>query len=708
MTVLLGDLRIDNGLGEDFDPEGDSFYVSAVGGSAANVGDTVTLASGAQVQIDASLHFTFDPRGAFDWLQEGFSSADSITYTITDANGATSTALAVFSVTGVNDAPVAADDSGTAQEQGTSTPGSNATGNVLTGAGADTDVDDDESALTVAAVRTGTEAAGTGTAGTIGAGLVGLYGTLTLAADGSYTYVVDDAKPTVNALASGGQLVEHFTYTVTDPGGLTDTAQLSITINGADDNSGPTAVAQTIGTDEDNAVTGTLGATDPDAGDDIDYAIVSGSEVGGSVTSFDAETGAFTFTPDADFSGIASFSFTASDGTETSAPATVTIDVAPVNDEPTITGVNTGVVEQDAVGTEASLLFNGGFENAFFGPTSPIPGQLPEWTAAGETDFIYSDQPHSGSYGVRAAGFVTSGDPLTLSQEVATIDGEEYILSFWVAIEDPGSPNPNNYSVRWNGIELLTGVNAPSQPYTFYTFHVTGDADGTSTLEFDLNYDVNYFYLDDVALTAAGAGTTTGQLSVTDPDAGQSAFIEQAAHYGTYGTFAITAAGVWTYTADNTNPTVQALLDGEALTETFSVATADGTLTSVTVTILGTHEGPVASADTGSADENEILSFDVLANDTADIKTLIAIGTVAVASANSAIAGIDAAAAFSINSNQIMFDPAALFDALAQGDTATVTVAYTMQDSYGVTSSSNSDADRQWRQRRAADHHWNQ
>ena len=435
---------------------------------------------------------------------------------------------------------------------------------------------------------------------------------------------------------------------------------------------------------------------------------MSGSEVGGSVTSFDAETGAFTFTPDADFSGIASFSFTASDGTETSAPATVTIDVAPVNDEPTITGANTGVVEQDAVGTEASLLFNGGFENAFFGPTSPIPGQLPEWTAAGETDFIYSDQPHSGSYGVRAAGFVTSGDPLTLSQEVATIDGEEYILSFWVAIEDPGSPNPNNYSVRWNGIELLTGVNAPSQPYTFYSFHVTGDADGTSTLEFDLNYDVNYFYLDDVALTAAGAGTTTGQLSVTDPDAGQSAFIEQAAHYGTYGTFAITAAGVWTYTADNTNPTVQALLDGEALTETFSVATADGTLTSVTVTILGTHEGPVASADTGSADENEILSFDVLANDTADIKTLIAIGTVAVASANSAIAGIDAAAAFSINSNQIMFDPAALFDALAQGDTATVTVAYTMQDSYGVTSSSNSDADRQWRQRRAADHHWNQ
>jgi VCBS repeat-containing protein len=44
-----------------------------------------------------------------------------------------------------------------------------------------------------------------------------------------------------------------------------------------------------------------------------------------------------------------------------------------------------------------------------------------------------------------------------------------------------------------------------------------------------------------------------------------------------YGTFTITVAGVWTYTLDNTNPAVQALNVGGTLTDTFTVATVDGT-----------------------------------------------------------------------------------------------------------------------------------
>src|SRR5262249_15674711 len=39
----------------------------------------------------------------------------------------------------------------------------------------------------------------------------------------------------VQALNVGQALTDTFTYTVKDPGGLTDTAQLTITINGADD-----------------------------------------------------------------------------------------------------------------------------------------------------------------------------------------------------------------------------------------------------------------------------------------------------------------------------------------------------------------------------------------------------------------------------------------------------------------------------------------
>src|SRR5262249_40584832 len=95
------------------------------------------------------------------------------------------------------------------------------------------DTDVDSTVLAVSAVRTG--ASEGGTAGTLGEGLVGAHGTLTLAADGTYTYVVNDNDAAVQALNQGGTLGDSFTYTVQDSGGLSDTAVLTITINGAND-----------------------------------------------------------------------------------------------------------------------------------------------------------------------------------------------------------------------------------------------------------------------------------------------------------------------------------------------------------------------------------------------------------------------------------------------------------------------------------------
>ena len=136
-------------------------------------------------------------------------------------------------ITAVDDLPVAHDDTRSVGED--TAP---ITGNVIAlgaaGDVADTDVDNRTADLLIGAVRTGSEA-GTGTAGTVGSGLAGAYGTLVLNADGSYTYAVDNANPTVNALKNGQTLTEVYTYTLSDGHGGTDTAQLTITIQGHTD-----------------------------------------------------------------------------------------------------------------------------------------------------------------------------------------------------------------------------------------------------------------------------------------------------------------------------------------------------------------------------------------------------------------------------------------------------------------------------------------
>ena len=68
-----------------------------------------------------------------------------------------------------------------------------------------------------------------------------------------------------------------------------------------------------------------------------------------------------------------------------------------------------------------------------------------------------------------------------------------------------------------------------------------------------------------------------------------------------YGSFTMTAAGVWTYTLDNANSAVQALNVGGTLTDTFTVTTVDGTTQLVTITITGSNDSAVISGTTTGA-----------------------------------------------------------------------------------------------------------
>ena len=95
--------------------------------------------------------------------------------------------------------------------------------------------------------------------------------------------------------------------------------------------------------------------------------------------------------------------------------------------------------------------------------------------------------------------------------------------------------------------------------------------------------------------------TASGDLYADDLDGPDDAFQVVAAGVGTttngYGTYGVTAAGVWTYTLNNANAAVQALNTGStALIDSFNVRSADGTTKLVTVTIAGTNDAAVLSS----------------------------------------------------------------------------------------------------------------
>ncbi len=84
---------IGNVLSNDQDQTGGGLRVSAVNGSAANVGSEIHLASGALLTVNPDGSFVYNPNGAFNWLANTpWQATDTFTYTVTDSTGAQSTA----------------------------------------------------------------------------------------------------------------------------------------------------------------------------------------------------------------------------------------------------------------------------------------------------------------------------------------------------------------------------------------------------------------------------------------------------------------------------------------------------------------------------------------------------------------------------------------------------------------------------------------
>src|SRR5207244_1349536 len=102
----------------------------------------------------------------------------------------------------------------------------------------------------------------------------------------------------------------------------------------------------------------------------------------------------------------------------------------------------------------------------------------------------------------------------------------------------------------------------------------------------------------------AGTPTASGALTDSDVDNTPNTFTAAAAgtaSTGGLGTYGMTAGGIWTYTLDNSNSTVESLNNGQITTDTFTVTTTLFPYTTLFRSINGTNDAAVISGTaTGS------------------------------------------------------------------------------------------------------------
>ncbi len=151
-------------------------------------------------------------------LGAGATGVKSILYTITDASGASSTATLFITVQGTNDAPNAVPDHNSGDVATPLDP--TTSGNALIN---DTDPDAGDS-KTVSAVSA--------SALNIGVPVVGIYGSLTMSANGDWTYTLDPDDPDTALLPADVTANDAFTYTMQDAAGATSVSTLNITVSG--------------------------------------------------------------------------------------------------------------------------------------------------------------------------------------------------------------------------------------------------------------------------------------------------------------------------------------------------------------------------------------------------------------------------------------------------------------------------------------------
>jgi CSLREA domain-containing protein len=445
-------------------------------------GDALTVAAPRPVSGPTNGSLTLNADGSFQYTPNAnFHGGDSFTYRAGDGTATSNLATVTITVTPVNDAPVANDNTYSVAEDGTlnvAAPG------VL---GNDTDVDGD--ALTVASPR---PASGPSN------------GSLTLNADGSFDY-------TPNANFFGN---DSFTYRANDGTANSNLATVTITVTPVND--APVANHDAYSVAEDGTLTvpapGVL-ANDTDVeGSALTVAAPrpASGPTNGSLT-LNAD-GSFQYTPNTNFFGSDSFTYRASDGAADSNLATVTITVTPVNDAPVANDDGYNATEDTALSVNAA---NGVLNNDSDVDGDPLtavlgtgPAHAASFTLSADGSFQYTPAANycgSDSFTYRAKD--DSGEandtssPATASIEVACVN-------------DPPTVDAGNSVSGAEGLAIsLDGTVTDVEGHTFtvvWTYTPGAGVDAGASCSFANANAV------DTSITCTDDGTYTATLTATD------------------------------------------------------------------------------------------------------------------------------------------------------------------------------------------------
>ncbi|MGE0392601.1 MAG: Ig-like domain-containing protein [Vicinamibacterales bacterium] len=526
-----------------------------------------------------------------------YNGPDSFTFTVNDGRDDSNVATVTIDVTPVNDPPVANPDSKV-------TPEDTPVGGTVTSS----DVD--------------------GGAPTYSLATAPSHGAAAVDADGTYTYT---PEPDYSGPDS-------FTYTVSDGNGGTDTETVTIDVTPVNDP--PVADPDAKVTPEDTPVDGNLTSSDVDGGSPA-YSLATPPTNGGVVVNAD---GSYTYTPNLNYVGPDSFTYTVDDGNGGTDTETVTIDVTPVNDPPVANPDSKTTPEDTPVnGAVTSSDVDGGAPTYSLA-TAPSHGAVavnadgtytytPEPDYNGPDSFTYTvDDGNGGTDTETVTIDVTPVNDPPVANPDAKVTPEDTPVSGAVTSSDldGGTPTyslttPTTHGsvvVMPNGGYTYTPNSNYVGPDSFiYTVNDGNGGTSTSTVTLDVTPVNDPPVANPDAKVTPEDTPVSGVVTASDVDGGAPTYslVSGVSH----GTLTLDAAGAYTYTP--------ALNYNGPDSFTFQVADGNGgTATAVvSITVTPVNDKPVAVDDSYTGQWNTPLTIaapGVLTNDSdVDGDTLTAI-----------------------------------------------------------------------------------